>query len=76
MAETYQIIQLGLSLVVEDRLDNKLKVYPYNFYLFPRNPIGYDKNLGMQLQCIKFNNENGMDWNKWIREGINYVKLS
>lgn len=73
MAETYQILQFGLSIVV---LEDKPKVYPFNFYLFPRNPGCYDKNLTMQLGCVKFNADNGMDWNKWIRKGINYVKLS
>ena len=53
--------------MIEDEIDKKVKIYPYNFYLFPRSPIGYDKNLGMQLSCINFNSENGMDWNKWIR---------
>jgi poly(A)-specific ribonuclease len=76
VAETYQILQLGLSLVVFDKDSSKMKVYPFNFYLFPRNPVGFDKNLTLQLSCVKFNAENGMDWNKWIREGINYVKLS
>ena len=55
MAETYQILQLGLSFVVFDPQAKALKVYPYNFYLFPRSPIAYDRNLGMQLSCVKFN---------------------
>lgn len=73
MAETYQILQLGVSLVV---FDKKLKVYPYNFYLFPRAPTLYDKNINMQLGCLKFNADNGMDWNKWIRQGVNYIQLA
>lgn len=73
MAETYQILQLGVSLVV---FEGGLKVYPFNFYLFPRNPVFYDKTLSMQLGCVKFNSDNGMDWNKWIREGINYIQLA
>ncbi len=73
MAETYQILQLGLSLIV---FEDGLKVYPFNFYLFPRNPVFYDKTLSMQLGCVKFNSDNGMDWNKWIREGINYIQLA
>lgn len=66
-------MQLGLSFVT---FDNKLKVYPFNFYLFPRNPTVYDKNLNLQLGCVKFNIDHGMDWNKWIREGVNYIQLS
>lgn len=72
MAETYQILQLGLSIVT---FDGKLKVFPFNFYLFPRNPAAYDRNINMQLGCVKFNADNGMDWNKWIREGVNYISL-
>lgn len=66
-------MQLGLSFVVVDQVK---KVYPFNFYLFPRKPILYDRNLTMQLNCVNFNAENGMDWNKWINKGINYIKLS
>jgi poly(A)-specific ribonuclease len=73
VAETYQVIQLGLSIVT---FKNKLKVYPYNFYLFPRNPVASDKNISMQLKCVNFNSDNGIDWNKWIKEGINYIRLS
>ena len=57
-------------------VDESVKIYPFNFYLFPRNPGTYDKNLTMQLGCVKFNAEHGMDWNKWINKGVNYVKLS
>jgi poly(A)-specific ribonuclease len=73
VAETYQILQLGVSLVV---FDKRLKVYPYNFYLFPRTPTVYDRNINMQLGCLKFNADNGMDWNKWIRQGVNYIQLA
>ena len=74
MAETYQILQLGLSLVTAEA--GTTKVFPFNFYLFPRNPGTYDKNLTMQLGCVKFNAQNHMDWNKWINKGVNYIKLS
>ena len=75
MAETFQVLQIGLSFVVFDN-DKGLKIYPFNFYVFPRTPRAYDTNMTLQLGCVKFNSSNGMDWNKWIKEGVNYVKVS
>lgn len=66
-------MQLGISFVT---YEDRLKVYPFNFYLFPRNPVSYDKNINLQLGCVKFNTDCGMDWNKWIREGVNYVTIA
>ena len=75
VAETFQILQIGLSFVVFDN-DKGLKIYPFNFYVFPRTPRASDINLTIQLGCLKFNSSNGMDWNKWINKGVNYVKVS
>ncbi len=30
----------------------------------------------MQATCVQFNSKNSMDWNRWIRKGITYVKIS
>ena len=74
VAENFQILQLGLTLVT---FEEGLKTYPFNIYLFPRRPAGHvqDRVLSMQLGCVLFNAEHGMDWNKWIREGVNYTTI-
>lgn len=50
--------------------------YPFNFYIFPRENNSNDPVVSMQAGCIKFNTANSMDWNRWIRKGITYVKMS
>lgn len=74
VAETFTIIQLGLTFFVLE--GKKQKAYAFNFYLFPRAPVKGDTRFGMQVSCINFNSENELDWNKWIREGVNYVRIS
>ena len=73
IAENYQILQLGLTFITEN---NGKEAYPFNFYLFPRNPATFDRELKMQLSCVKFNALHGMDWNKWINKGVNYIRIS
>ena len=84
VAETYRIIQIGICLfheVIDDlssdnnnnNQDNKEKkkkytATPFNFYLFPENG-----SIHMEGSAIRFNADHGMDFNKWIRDGIPYV---
>ena len=44
--------------------------------MFPReNSLG-DPVVWMEAGCVSFNNNQNMDWNRWIRKGINYIKIS
>lgn len=54
----------------------RFTAYPFNFYIFPRETNSNDPVVSMQAGCIKFNTANSMDWNRWIRKGITYVKIS
>ena len=74
VASKYNIIQCGLTFVVEE--EHKKMAYPFNFYVFPRETGNNDPTISLQAGCMKFNTSQGMDWNMWIKKGINYVKIA
>lgn len=73
-ASTYNIIQFGVAIFHEEHQHNGLErarryiCRAYNFYVFPE--VG---NIGMEATSVAFNRDHGMDWNKWIRQGIPYL---
>jgi poly(A)-specific ribonuclease len=73
-AEKFKIIQLGIVPWFKNE-NNKIVEYrakPYNIYLFPDEEVG-NQQINCELSSIVFNRENGMDFNKWIRNGVNYI---
>ena len=74
-AEKYKIIQLGLVPWFKNINNNNIIEYrakPYNIYLFPNEEVG-NQQINCELSSIVFNRENGMDFNKWIKHGVNYI---
>lgn len=74
VASRYAIIQFGLAIFHKkpcgDTQDDceAYEVHAYNFFVFPESgPVNMDAS------GIAFNSNHGMDWNKWMREGIPYV---
>ena len=71
----FNIIQLGLTFIVHE-MNGQILAYPFNFYLFPReNPLR-EPVISMQCNATEFNSAQGMDWNRWIKKGIPYVRIS
>ena len=75
VAETYKIIQIGLCLFHEETPASsdstappRFAARPYNFWLFPEEGA-----VNMEAAAIAFNKTHGMDFNKWIYEGIPYL---
>lgn len=66
VASRYRIIQFGVALFHQE--GDGYKARPYNFYIFPETG-----DIMMEGSAVAFNRDHGMDWNKWIREGIPYV---
>ena len=76
----YSIIQIGLCLFTpqspeppQTQFDlSHYEAYPFNFYVFPPAYKKYNyKTISMELQSVNFNVEmGGVDWNRWIQEGI------
>lgn len=76
-AERFKIIQLGIvpwKINPSLSTSNK-KVYearPYNIYVFPNEENG-NSQLNCEISAMIFNREHGMDFNKWICNGVNYI---
>lgn len=71
IAEQYRIIQFGIVLW-HKKSDNSYISRPYNFYVFPYEDYSNNK-FNMEIGAILFNRDHGVDFNKWIREGVSYV---
>ncbi len=70
----FNIIQVGLTFFVNQ--NDQVIAYPFNFYIFPReNPLR-DPIISLQGNTTQFNSNQGMDWNRWIKKGIPYIKIS
>lgn len=54
----------------------KIEGYPFNFYVFPRESAFSDPVVSLQAGCVEFNSSQEMDWNRWIKKGVTYMKLS
>eukprot|EP00930_Biecheleria_cincta_P054952 TRINITY_DN41328_c0_g1_i1.p1 TRINITY_DN41328_c0_g1~~TRINITY_DN41328_c0_g1_i1.p1 ORF type:complete len:605 (+),score=133.46 TRINITY_DN41328_c0_g1_i1:63-1817(+) len=73
VASRYAIIQFGLAIFHKKQCDaggdcETYEAHAYNFYVFPESgPVNMDAS------GIHFNSNHGMDWNKWMREGIPFV---
>lgn len=75
VASRYAIIQFGLAIFHRKQCPGDVQIasesyeaHVYNFYLFPEmGPVNMDAS------SIAFNTNHGMDWNKWLREGIPYL---
>lgn len=75
VATRFNIIQIGITFILPDA-HQKYLAYPFNFYVFPRENFLSDPVISMQAGCVEFNSLQQMDWNRWIRKGINFVKIT
>lgn len=69
VASKYSLIQIGLCCFCKDD-NNKLRSYPYTFYIFPENSYG---DVILSASSIDFLKKNNMDFQEWIMNGITYV---
>mmetsp|Transcript_14101 Transcript_14101/g.26359 ORF Transcript_14101/g.26359 Transcript_14101/m.26359 type:complete len:505 (-) Transcript_14101:57-1571(-) len=78
IAERYTLIQLGLTLVSQERngRDEIFSFASYNLFAFPYagpDLIGRDQGFVCQASALQFNARNKVDFNTWIRDGIPYM---
>ncbi|CAE7716170.1 PARN [Symbiodinium sp. CCMP2592] len=79
IAERYTLIQLGLTLVSQERnggREDVLSFASYNLFAFPyagNDLIGRDQGFFCQASALQFNARNNVDFNTWIRDGIPYM---
>ncbi len=73
MAENYRIIQVGITPFIKKENNDKAYIAkPYNIYAFPSEKQSNNR-FDFFLETIIFNREHGIDFNKWISQGIPYL---
>uniref|UniRef100_A0AAV1VH37 Uncharacterized protein n=1 Tax=Peronospora matthiolae TaxID=2874970 RepID=A0AAV1VH37_9STRA len=73
--ESFLITQFGLSTVHVDD-EQLVQVKTWNFYVFPRPYGALDERFLCQASSLQFLSEHGFDFNKFIHDGIAFVKLA
>lgn len=69
-SERFRIIQFGIvTWRFLNEQKTKLESKPYNLYIFPSE----DGLINGEVGAIIFNKDHGLDFNKWIYEGIDYI---
>ena len=69
----FNLIQVGVCLF-HNRDDGKLEVRPFNFYVFPdEQTVAPKGRISMDISTAYFHKKHGLDFNKWIFEGVPYL---
>eukprot|EP00041_Stephanoeca_diplocostata_P014478 m.263850 g.263850 ORF g.263850 m.263850 type:complete len:577 (+) comp19710_c0_seq1:215-1945(+) len=72
-ASKYSMIQFGLSLFLKREGDDEgYDAKTYNFYTFQQ----LNTDIVMSSRAMEFLRENGMDFQKWVSEGITYCNAA
>eukprot|EP00758_Cryptobia_borreli_P001705 Tbor_TRINITY_DN2463_c0_g1::TRINITY_DN2463_c0_g1_i1::g.2621::m.2621/K01148/PARN, PNLDC1; poly(A)-specific ribonuclease len=81
VAMRFSIIQFGICTFHRENPQNpnEYTARPFNFFLFPSQQPGGDyldrsleRDLVMSPSAIGFNRRHGMDFQKWITQGVEY----
>ncbi|KAK9235182.1 ribonuclease H-like domain-containing protein [Lipomyces kononenkoae] len=74
-AEAFQIIQVGVCIVLADQDVGEYVMLPYNFYVSPILPLkfGIDRRFLFQMSAAAFHLSHRFDFNKWLANGIPYL---
>ncbi|KAL2064443.1 hypothetical protein VTL71DRAFT_4937 [Oculimacula yallundae] len=76
-AETYQVLQFGITCVEEDRDKEFYLARPYNFNVNPLSAEGVDlrldRNFTFSTSACDFLKKNGFDFGKVFRDGVPYL---
>ncbi|KXT11067.1 hypothetical protein AC579_8543 [Pseudocercospora musae] len=78
-AERYQILQIGLTCVEQDVLNDRYILRPYNFDLCPliyEKGLDVERNFSFQSGAGEFLMSVGFDMNKPFRDGVPYLSRS
>lgn len=72
----FMLIQFGLCAFSYDEDTKKYNAKPFNFYIFPRpfSRAAPDVRFSCQSSSLDFLMSQGFDFNKWISEGISYLR--
>eukprot|EP00039_Didymoeca_costata_P010148 m.136068 g.136068 ORF g.136068 m.136068 type:complete len:571 (+) comp14722_c0_seq5:1490-3202(+) len=72
VASHYSVIQVGLTLFCpKNDATFSFEACPFTFYVFPTERGSSE--IRLNGSTVTFLNKHGMDWVKWIRNGVPYV---
>lgn len=72
-AQNFLVSQFGLSTFKYE--DGQYTAKTYNFNIFPRKFMNFDKRFACQAGSLEFLTEHKFDFNKFIYEGVGYLNL-
>jgi poly(A)-specific ribonuclease len=72
-AQKFLVSQFGLSTF--KCVDGQYTAKTYNFNIFPRQFMNFDKRFACQASSLEFLTEHKFDFNKFIYEGVGYLSL-
>lgn len=72
-ASSFLVIQMGICFFTKTS-DDTFAVHPFNFHLFPGDGSGVGRKTFLSsCSSLSFLAEHGMDFNKWVRDGIPFI---
>lgn len=82
VSQPYNIVQIGICLFHE-KSPGHFDCRPFNIFLFPRpfeerdpegKPVKVDDHyIGLSASSTLFLADHGLDFNRWVRKGVNYT---
>jgi poly(A)-specific ribonuclease len=75
VANTYLPIQIGITGFEVNKSMTRVNMYPFNCFITPYFDNFLGANFACQESTIDFLCRHGMDYNKWLYEGVNYISL-
>ena len=70
-AQNFLVSQFGLSTFKFENGEYTAKTY--NFNIFPKKFMNFDKRFSCQASSLEFLTEHKFDFNKFIYEGVGYL---
>jgi poly(A)-specific ribonuclease len=72
-AQKFLVSQFGLSTFKYSNGEYTAKTY--NFNIYPRKFMNFDKRFACQASSLEFLTEHKFDFNKFIYDGVGYLSL-
>lgn len=69
ISSRYNIVQMGVCIFSKSDDKTSLVARPYNFYTFAAE----GEDITLSLSAMHFLKGQGMDFNKWVRQGVSYT---
>lgn len=81
-AKTFLPVQVGICAARRDPEKTSPNggchwiLSPVSLYVFPRDPAGLERHFSVAAATLIFLNQNGFDFNTWVRHGLGWLRPS